>query len=197
MHLKLTDRHVRSAKAPKTGRLVITDTEVSGLSLRVTDKGRKSWQIRYRPKGQNQRYEVPGPYPAITLADARQRAREILTAAKRGVDLPEQELRDKEERQKAVTLPGTVGDLCDRYVEQHLEKNVRRWEAAKGEIENHIKPHLGALMLEEIERGHVREMLNAIKPEYPVAANRALQRLRAVFNWGAENDLARIIHGAA
>ena len=191
MQEKLTDRFIQTVKPPTKGRLVVTDTEVSGLTLRVTEKGRKSWLIRYRPKGQKQQNHVPGLYPAIKLADARQQAREIHVAARRGLDLPKQERREVEELRRIGILPDFMSDLCNRYVEQHLKMNVRRWEAAKGEIENHIKPHLGELALGEVERSHVREMLAQVASKHPVAANRALKRLRAVFNWAMEHDLAK------
>jgi len=87
MRAKLTDRYVQTVKPPVSGRLVVTDAEVRGLALRVTINGEKSWLIRYRPRGQPQKYDTPGPYPAVSLAEARKRALNLLAAAKRGVDL--------------------------------------------------------------------------------------------------------------
>jgi hypothetical protein len=52
-----------------------------------------------------QRYYVPGEYdpnvPSRTLAGVRQRAREIITAAKGGIDLPAQEERQRKERERS------------------------------------------------------------------------------------------------
>ena len=123
--------------------------------------------------------------PAVlSLAKARERAREALEQVQMGKDP-----RPKKQAQ-TVMLPGTVGDLCGRYIDGYLKTNVRRPGPAQGEIDNHIRPRLGALHLADITRGHVREMLADIEPRAPVAANRALQRLRAIFNWAIENDLA-------
>jgi len=70
---RLTDRTVQAAKppVPPRKRLNIRDTEVPGLVLRVTDRGVKSWSIRYRLKGQEQRREVYGPSSIPSFCDAR------------------------------------------------------------------------------------------------------------------------------
>ena len=62
------------------------------------------------------------------------------------------------------------------YIDRHLKRNVRRWENAKGEIDNHIRPRLGNIALAALKKAHVREMVHAIGEAYPVAANRALAR---------------------
>ena len=182
----LKSKTINAIKPDPERRMEIPDGLVSGLYLVVQMSGKKSWALRYRYRGQPAKLTL-GRYPAISLADARTKARAGLEKLDLGID-PRVGMRAA--KAATVNLPGTVGALCDRYVEQYLKKKVRRWEAAKGEIENHIKPHVGALPLDEIERGHVREMLAAIEAKYPVAANRALQRLRAVFNWAVEHDLA-------
>ena len=86
MKTKLTDRLIRTRKPPATGRLIITDTVVSGLSIRINPASTKNpdglryWLFRYRPRGQAQRSSVLGPYPALGLADARRRAGDISNA---------------------------------------------------------------------------------------------------------------------
>jgi len=71
MKTKLTDRFIRTRKPPATGRLIITDTAVPGLSLRINPastknpEGLRYWLLRYRPRHQAQRSTVLGPYPAL------------------------------------------------------------------------------------------------------------------------------------
>ena len=182
----LTARFCETVKPPATGRAEYRDAALPGFRFRVTARGKRSFSLVYRSVDRRQR-RLTWAYPGYKLAEARTAAEAALRAVGRGENT---ETEKRAAKAAAVSLPGTVGDLCDRYVEQHLKKNVRRWEAAEGELENHIKPHLGALGLGEIERGHVRGMLAAIEPEYPVAANRALQRLRAMFNWAMAQDFA-------
>ena len=100
MTIKLTDRFLTSRKAPLTGRAVYTDATVPGLAFRVSAStpsnpvGRRDWLLRYRPRGQQQKAVALGAYPAVSLSMARQRAGEVVAAAKRGVNLIEVEERE-------------------------------------------------------------------------------------------------------
>src|SRR5438552_3780833 len=154
MKANLTDRYIRTRKPPATGRLVVTDTEAKGLALRVTTNGEKSWLIRYRPKGQAQKYETPGPYPAVSLAKARERARAILASAKSGVDLAGQERAAQEETRKASARPATVAALLDRYVAEYCKApgGQRRWKITARLFEMHVAPALGSKSLLELRR---------------------------------------------
>src|SRR6516164_1377177 len=116
MKKRLTDRFIQTVTPPVSGRSVYIDTEVPGLELRVSPDGRKSWSIRYRPKGGERKRTTYGAYPAVPLHEARTRAKEIAAAAARGVDLSKQEERQRDDERKAAKRPQTVGDLLDRYV---------------------------------------------------------------------------------
>lgn len=180
----LTARFVDTVKPPKKDRVEFTDAALPGFALRVTADGKKSFSYRYRSPIDRKQRRMNWAYPTYTLSEARTEAESAVRAIGRDED-PAPKPRNKD----TVAIPGTVGVLCDAYIEQYLRKRVRRWKPAEGEIDNHIRPHLGSVRLDKIERAHVRQMIAAIEPIYPVAANRALARLKAVFNWGLENDL--------
>ena len=180
----LTARFVDTVKAHKKDRMEYPDAALPGFALRVTSDGKKSFSYRYRSPNDRKQRRMSWLYPVYTLSEARKEAEAAVRTIGRGED-PAPALLDKDK----VLIPGTVNALCDVYVKQHLRKHVRRWKPAEGEIDNHIRPHLGAVQLDKIARAHVRQMIAAIEPKYPVAANRALSRLKAVFNWGLENDL--------
>jgi len=145
MKHRLTDRYLQTAKAPASGRLVVADTEVRGLSVRVTANGNRTFLVRYRLPRQAQRaYTVPGVYPGTTLAEARQRAREIVAAAKRGLDLVAEEQRREAERQKAEATARTVGELVAEYIERHCRPHHRRWRDVEQRLLKHVVPVLGA-----------------------------------------------------
>ena len=187
----LTDRFVQTVKPPPSGRQEYRDATLPGFALRVRADGARSFTIRYRDPHDGKQKRASWPYPEFKLAEAREEAREARRKVSDGVSPVSARVaaRAAREARKATSLPETVGALCDEYIERYLEKKVRRWKAAKGEINNHIRPLVGDIRLDEISKAHVREMLADIEPQYPVAANRALQRLRAVFNWAIEQDL--------
>jgi len=184
----LSAKSLDAIKPDPDRRLEVPDSVRLGLYLIVQPSGKKSWALRCRVDGQPAKISLGPLTDKFGLAAARGAARTKLEAIDNGED-PRPRKKSKAAAAGAVALPSTVGDLADRYIEQHLKRNVRRWKAAEGEIDNHIRPHLGKLRLDKITRAHVRQMLTAIEPEAPVAANRALARCRALFTWGAERDL--------
>ncbi len=124
MARKLTEIRLKTLKPPAKGRLVEVDGEVPGLCFRVTASGARSWLIRYRVKGQpGQRCVVPGPYPTVSLSAARQRAREIVAAAKRGEDLAEDER--KRAAIAAATKSDTVANVAEEFIRRSLEGGAR------------------------------------------------------------------------
>ena len=71
----LTTSFLNAAPLPKPGkRLEYRDGNVTGLALRVTSTGAKSWVYLYSLNNQKRRLTL-GPFPAITLARAREIAR--------------------------------------------------------------------------------------------------------------------------
>src|ERR1700680_1788230 len=83
--LRLTARTVENAKSPTQGRIEYWDAALPGFGLRVTEKGAKSWTVLYRVHGRLRRATLGG-YPVLSLADARDRAREILREVDKGND---------------------------------------------------------------------------------------------------------------
>jgi hypothetical protein len=153
---RFTDRYLQTVKAPAIGRIEMLDTEAPGLVLRVTPNGVKSWAIRFRPKGGVQRRSTFGTYPAISLADARSRAKDIAAAAARGIDLPGQENEAAEEQRRTHGRPATIAGLLDRYVTDYCKLNQRRWWMTERIFAMHVKPVLGRTALTELRRADLR-----------------------------------------
>jgi integrase len=181
----LTARFVETVAPPASGRQEYKDAALPGFRFRVYASGRRTFSHLYRdPAGVQKR--ATWDFPAHSLAEARDAAREVVRAVAKG----ERPVTRRQVAKEAALLPGDVNGLADTYVDQYLKKYVRRWKAAQGEIDNHLRPYLGPLPLAEVSRAHVRQMLAKIAWKAPVAANRALQRCRALFRWAVENDLA-------
>jgi hypothetical protein len=116
---------------------------VPGLAFRVSactafnPEGRRDWLLRYRPRGQAQRAVALGSYPAISLSKARQRAGEIIAAAKRGVDLIVAEEREAEARRLAEAKTRPLSELAKEYIDS--VKRLRSWRS----IESRTRCHCG------------------------------------------------------
>jgi hypothetical protein len=161
MARKLTEVRLKTLKPLAKKRLVEVDSEVPGLCFRVTASGARSWLIRYRVKGQSgQRCVVPGPYPTVSLAAARQRAREIIAAAKRGEDLAEGER--KRAAAAAATKPDTVANVAEEFIRRSLEGRDRAASyvsATRRMFDEHMLPRWRARDIRSITRRDVVALL--------------------------------------
>jgi integrase len=194
MKKRLTDRFLQTVKPPAAGRDVYIDTDALGLELRVSERGMKSWSIRYRPKGGERRRTTYGAYPAIRLAEVRARAREIAAAAARGVDLPKEEERLREEERKAAERPHNLGSLIDRYIEQHCRPTQRRSGMVERLFDRHVPPRMAATPLDELRRADLVELLDDLqnKKRLKAQVNRVRTHLFAALNWGVDRQYLEV-----
>src|SRR5262249_1688730 len=116
----LTARFVDSIKPARDKRVEYFDEDVTGLALRVSPTGAKTWTVLYRHRGRLRRLTL-GSVDVITLAKARERARDQLYAVSKGKD----PATEKQDGKKAETL----GDLAELYIEKWAKPRKRSWKA--------------------------------------------------------------------
>src|SRR5260221_9232309 len=106
----LTARNAFTLPAPEKGRLEYFDRKVSGLALRVTVKGHRSWTVLYRHKGTLRRFTLGELLEPQGLAWARQKAeRDVFGPLRNGID----PAADKKRQRKADTFK----QLAELYIE--------------------------------------------------------------------------------
>jgi integrase len=181
MIAKLTARRVESVKPTLGKRMDYHDTEVSGLTLRVTERGAKSWTVMYRHRGRLRRLTL-GSATVITLADARERARETIRRASKGTD-PASE---KQEGRRAET----VDDLATEYIERHAKRHKRSWKEDGRILRANILPSWRQRAIKDITRKDVRMLVEAIAARgAPIMANRTTALLSKLFKFALDNEL--------
>jgi integrase len=198
MTVKLTDRFLTSRKAPLEGRTVYTDSIITGLTFRVSaatasnPKGHRDWLLRYRPRRQTQRAVALGAYPAVSLAKARERAGEIVNAAKRGIDLIAAEERDAEARYAAEAKARPLCEIANAYLES--VKLLRSWRDIESRTRCHIIPKLGNKPIGKITRAEVVEFLDGLERKHGLRhqVNRCRETLRAIFAFAIERELISV-----
>lgn len=129
MKSRLTEIAVQKLRPAAGKRLEVSDEGCQGLTLRITEGGKKSWSVHYRVAGRGDggnrgplRRMTLGAYPLVDLKAARDRAREALDTADRGDDPAEvrkDDLRAKGER--------TFEAICGRFVEAHAKTSTVKW----------------------------------------------------------------------
>ena len=176
MPVNLTDSGVSAAKTV-TGRLELRDKKVRGLALRVTPKGAKSWSCQYYVRNQHRTARVTiGPYPAVSLADARKRAREIMGAVATGSN-PAAERRDRANR---VVL----GEALDLYINDYCKPRLRSAGEIGRSLRKELLPSLGSRALADVKRRDLAVVISRVTARgSPVMANRLLERTRRFCRW--------------
>ena len=146
-----------------------------GLSLRVhrTVTGRitKTWRQRVRIEGRLTSIGL-GPYPEITLAEARQKALDNSRAVRHGGD----------PRGRGVP---TFAEAAERTIELHRDG----WKAGSPlpeQWESTFRLHAAPLLDMPVDRIESADVLGCLAPIWtskPAAARKARNRIAAVFRW--------------
>lgn len=176
---RLNAKTVASMK-PGATRREFHDTDVRGLSLRVTPSGAKSWTVLYRHRGRLRRLTL-GDTDALTLAKARVAARDALHKASKGED----PATAKQEHRRAQT----IADLADDYIEKHAKRHKRSWREDQRILNSYVLPAWKHRAIADVKRRDVRELLDGIAERAPVMANRLLACVRKMLAFALDQEL--------
>lgn len=179
MGTNLTQRTVEAVKPPKAGQAFIRDAERSGLALRITANGAKSFVWEGRAHGRPRRMTI-GPYPALTVVAARREALKIQAAVAQG--------RDPSEERQAQRREPTFKDLAELFIERHAKQHKRSWKRDEQTLTLHLSKWNNR-RVSDISRDEVIRLHQSIGESAGYyAANRALALLRTMLNlatdWG-------------
>jgi integrase len=179
--ITLVARGIAGLQVPTQGRVEYFDKTTPGFGLRVTSAGHRSWICLYRNKGQKRRFTI-GTYPQLGLADARERAKEVLWRAAKG--------RDPATEKKRGRQAETFRDLAEQYLGEYAKANKRSWKADHNILYKDLIPRFGSRKAAEISRREIRDLLKAIGERgAPIQSNRTLEIVRKVFNWAISEEL--------
>ena len=195
---KLTDKTIKNAKAPVSGRAMLWDSVVANeatlpgsFGLRVTPNGVKSWIIMYRiedakkPGKTKQQYRKIGSYPALSLAQARGAAREALILAGQGID----PIMAKASEKQKVAAVKTVSEAIDTFIKRHVKQKNRSWKTIERSFALHVTPVLGEKPLPSVTPSDIHDLLDRLMDTgQPYAANRVLAHTRKFFHWCVERQ---------
>lgn len=181
---KLTTKAVDAAKAAQSRR-EISDDLTRGLYLVVQPSGSKSWAVRYRVGGKPVK-ETIGAYPAVSLADAREEARQRVAMVGKGVD-PRAE-REAKRQAEAEAKANTVAAVASDFIRLYCQRRNRSWREQEAILRRHVLPRLGDLSIDAVRRRDVARVLDELG-HMPQAARVTLAALRKMFNWAIERGI--------
>jgi integrase len=183
--MRFTRQAVASLTLPP-GRpyLIVWDEALPGFGLRVNEGGSRMWVVQYRTAGKTKR-ETLGRADAVSLDDARKRARETLARVHLGND-PHTEKKEAKVR-ASITF--------ERIATQYLKRAKGRMKPGPyDDIERYLMRHwlpLHGMPIHKIQRAAVAARLNEIVEENgPFASNRARTALSTMYTWAMGEGLA-------
>jgi integrase len=156
------------------------------LFLRVRDTG-KAWVYRYEKDGKTVKLGL-GPYPAVTLAQARAKAYEANSLRADGQDLKEVR-RQKEEQERAARL-NTFELLARAWVAS--AKKDREWSNGYADkvirhLEIHIFPWVGDRPIDTIAPTEIVRCLHRIKDRGNLeTAQRVREAVQHVYQYAVD-----------
>jgi len=171
----LTEAYVRSLK-PEAKRYEVYDRGQSGLLVRVTPTGAKSFGILHRVKGGPLERITVGRFPKVSVKLAREQAKAIVGQFATGKNPAE----DRRHLKSEMTLE----DLWAKFLKLHAKVRKRSWETDQRRWNNHLASH-GQDRLSGITTAKVTQWLTDITAESgPITANRVRALLFTMFEKG-------------
>ncbi len=109
-----------------------------------------------------------GPYPAVSLAKARERGKE-----RQGIVAAGQNPLTTKRRERAEAPQRTFDALAERYMAEHAERQKRSAPADRRNLDLHILPKWKSREYDELTRGDLVELVEGLITEgKPTLANR-------------------------
>ena len=155
-----------------------------GLYLLVSEAGTKSRIFRYRV-GNRLRNMGLGATHIVTLAEAREKARECRRARHDGIDPIEARRAARAQAKLGSAKAMTFQDCAERYIASHRagwrsKTNAAQWSSTLG---RYVFPVFGSLPAQSIDTGLVMKVIEPIWNEMPETANRVRGRIESVLDW--------------
>jgi integrase len=177
----LNDAKCRAARAGAKAQKLF---DGGGLHLWLSPKGAKVWRLAYRVDGTPKTISI-GPYPEISLAEARARRDALRAELRDGVD----PARQRKQSRAGLTLAEAVA----QYWEGRLDVSDGYRATAMRGIELHLLPALGARPIASITRDDLlRELLRMDAAGLSVYVRRVRMWAGQVFDWAVELGIAQI-----
>lgn len=178
--INFTKKTIEALPSPtKSVRAYYHDTKETGLSVSVTRAGSKTFFVRKRIDGADERITL-GRYPDLSIENARKLAAQTKGSIAMG--------KNPQAEKRAIRDEMTFGKLFELYMERYSKKYKRSWKYDEREVNKHLSHWFGRkisrITNEDVHKLHTE--LGETSGRYQ--ANRILERVRAIYNkaieWG-------------
>lgn len=182
---ELSALEVRNLSHPSgKGNALFAVGGVTGLYLQITPGDGRSWILR-TTVGKTRRDIGLGSFPSVTLAQAREKAREARDKIERGIDPVAERKAAKAALAAAAGRGLTFEKATDSYLSAKLDafKNAKHRQQWRNTLEQYAVPVLGKMLVQDIEVQDVLRVLQPIWAEKTETASRLRGRIESVLSW--------------
>jgi cell wall-associated NlpC family hydrolase len=162
------------------------DAIVPGFGVRVTGAGQRTFMLRARfPGSRNANRRAIADCGAITLEEARARARDWIELVRKGIDPQAEE--DRKRRAEIHQQQNTFAAVAEDFIRNKLPSERKGAEVA-GDIRREFIPAWGRRPVTEITRRDIRDLIEAKKETAPAQARNLLGTIKRLLSWGVDRD---------
>jgi integrase len=198
--MALTDVAIKNAKSHEKPYKM---GDAGGLFLLVQPSGGKLWRLKYRVDGREKKLAI-GPYPEISLAEARRRRDDARTLIVTGKDPSREKQRDKV--RSRAQAESTFAAITKEYCAKRKRDGDKAWAAATATRSEYLlsllDSSIGRVAIAEIKPPDVLAAIRKIEDKGKrESARRTLQLASAVFRYAVAtgrlaSDPTRDLRGA-
>lgn len=193
------DAMVKALKPLEGKRQEIPDPKTSGLTIRITSTGVKTWAFRYRNAANRQCRVTLGRYPMISLADARLKAKLLVGEVASDKD-PVAERKKERARLTAEALR-TVDGLAEAYFEDAAMGLHRRNAQPKREgtlsgerriYDRLVKPVFGSVAIADLTKPDIQAFVSKQSRHAPSNGRYCRNIIRQFLSYAVRKELIAV-----
>ena len=187
----LTDKQVRSLRVVG---LYAVGGPVPGLALQVTvtpgNPPARSWVLRAMVAGRRRALGL-GPYPAVSLAAAREKAEALHHDIRENRDPLMLKRQERAKAAAAAARSMNFRQAAEQYIEERRQnwKNVKHAQQWENTLKTYAYPVIENVQVAEIDKAMVLKIIKPIWAEKTETANRVRDRVKLVLNWAKAHGL--------
>ena len=155
----------------------------NGLYLQVRGPEHRSWLFRFKVAGAGHLMGL-GPFPDVSLAEAREAATAARRLLRAGINPIEQRRAARIEAASRAGL-NTFAEVAHAYIAAHEGgwRNAKHRAQWRSTLDTYAMPTIGGLSVAAIDTGHVMRVLESIWRETPETASRTRGRIESVLDY--------------
>lgn len=154
------------------------------ISVRISVKGKITFQLRYRFVGKAHRLDL-GSYPAVSLKEARTQGDKYRAALEQGQDPKQVKLKEALSHQEAYTFT----QLFEEWYERYCKPSKASHDQVRRSFELYVLPVVGKHNSDAITANQWFTLLEQLAEVKPTIAERLLVNLKQCLQWDVSVSL--------